>query len=61
MPIDEPSPSGQAARVMHHHPFWGNWALQFHGHLPEKPTTVFRRNIYELSFNRDYNALDALQ
>jgi len=56
-----PSPSGNAARVMHHHPFWDNWALQFHGHLPEKPTTVFRRNIYEFSFNRNFNAINALQ
>jgi hypothetical protein len=56
-----PSPSGQAARVMHHHPFWNNWALQFPNNLPVTPTTEFRRNIYELSFNRDYNALDLLQ
>jgi hypothetical protein len=56
-----PSPSGQAARVMHHHPFWNNWALQFNNNFPEKPTTVFRRNIYEFSFNRNYNALNLLQ
>jgi len=56
-----PSPSGQAARSMNHHPFYSNWIINFNGSLPPTPTKVFRNNIYEMAFNRDYDALDLLQ
>ncbi|XVJ65894.1 MAG: hypothetical protein HEQ40_06945 [Lacibacter sp.] len=58
-----PSPSGQASRVMKHHPFYHEWSLVIPpAFLGENGwTNLFRGDIYELAFNQDLHSINLLQ